>query len=636
VQDKNVDRDGSGVKAESTSPREPLSAADGRQSGAKRRDALHLWRTLRLVWHIAPWWTAAQVILALVQGILPLVALLLYKEIVDAVIAGASAEDKAAAFQDAGLLIVLAGVVGLAMVLARSVTSLVSEAQAQLVTDHISDIIHGKSVAVDLEYYENSRYYDVLHRAQQEAPFRPTKIINDLVTVGQSGTTVIGVAGLLFSLHWVVGVIVVAAAIPSALVKVRFSGHLYRWQRSRSMADRQSWYLHSLLTDGTRAKEVRLFDLGDFLRTWFRELRNVLRRERLALATKRSAADLGAGAWATVAVFGTFAFIAYRTIQGAITVGSMVMYYQAFQTGLSSLQSMLGGLAALYEDNLFLTYFYEFLALEPRLSEPATVRPVPRPLREGLVFHDVSFGYPETERTALSDISLELRPGEVAALVGANGSGKTTLVKLLCRLYDPREGLITVDGVDLRELSATDLRRRISVIFQDFSQYQFSARRNIWIGNTALSENDPCVERAARDAGVHDAIAGLRNGYDTMLGKWFEDGEELSIGEWQKVALARAFVRDADILVLDEPTSALDPLSEWRVFEHIRKLAEGRAVLLISHRFSTVHTADRIHILEQGRIVESGNHAELIALDGMYARMYEVQARAYQRELTSG
>jgi len=594
------------------------------------RGALHIWRTLRLVWHIAPGWTAAQIALAIVQGLLPLVALYLYRDIVNAVIRGASEADKAGAFHHAGMLILLAGLTGLAMALARSVTTLVSEAQSQVVTDHISDIIHSKSVAVDLEYYENSRYYDVLHRAQQEAPYRPTRIVNDLVTVGQSGITVAAIAGLLISLHWIVGVVIIAAAVPGALVRARFSGNLYRWQRQRTMADRQSWYLHWLLTDGTRAKEIRLFDLGGLFMGWFRDLRKLLRRERLAITVKRSAADLGAGAGATVAVFGTFAYIAYRTIRGTISVGSMVMYYQAFQTSLTSLQSMLTGLAGLYEDNLFLTYFYDFLTLEPRLLEPAKPRPVPRPMKEGVVFHDVTFQYPETERTALADISIDIRPGEVAALVGANGSGKTTLVKLLCRLYDPHAGRITIDGVDLREFGTADLRRHISIIFQDFSQYQLTARENIWIGNTSLDPRDAAIETAARDSGAHEVLAALRNGYDTMLGKWFEEGEELSIGEWQKVALARAFVRDSEILVLDEPTSALDPLAEWKVFEHIRELAKGRAVVLISHRFSTVHTADRIHILDQGRIVESGSHDELMRLGGTYARMYEVQARAYR------
>ena len=585
---------------------------------------------MRLVWSIAPRWTLASIALAIVQGVLPLASLYMIQYIVDGVVKGVAAADKGAAFGHVAWLVAIAGLIGLASALARSVAMLVTEAQGQVITDHISDLIHAKSIAVDLEYYENSRYYDVLHRAQQEAPYRPGRIVADLMAVAQSLITVVGVIGIVFTIHWLVGLVVVAAAVPSAYVRFRYSGRMYVWQRRSTVADRRSWYLHWLLTDGTYAKELRLFHLGDTFREWYHGLREVLRGERIAIAAQRSFADLASQAIATVAVFGTLAFIARRAIEGVISLGQMMKYYQALSTGLSALQSVLGGVAGLYEDNLFLTYYHDFMELEPRVVDPASPRPLPRPMREGIVFEGVDFHYPDTERTALADVDLRIRPGEVTALVGPNGSGKTTLVKLLCRLYDPQHGRVTYDGVDLRDLSAGELRRAISVIFQDFAKYQLTARQNIWTGNVDLAEDDPAVERAAREAGAHELIEGLHNGYDTMLGKWFEEGEEISIGEWQKVALARAFVRDADVLVFDEPTSALDPLSEWKIFEHIRALAQGRAVILISHRFSTVRNADRIHILDEGRIVESGSHAELMALDGEYARMYEVQARAYQ------
>jgi ATP-binding cassette subfamily B protein len=589
---------------------------------------LHLWRTVRLVWRIAPGWTLANAVLAVVQGVLPLGAIYLMKLIIGSVTTGIGAADKGAAFGHTAIFILAAALVGLLGAVARSVSTLVSEAQAQVVTDHMADIMHAQSVAVDLEYYENSRYYDTLHRAQQEAPFRPTSIINGLVQVTSSGVSLVAMAALLMRLQWVV-VIVFAAAVPGALVRLRYSNRLFRWQRDHTVEDRQSYYYHYLLTVGERAKEIRLFGLGDLLMDWYRGLRTLLRRQRLAITARRAAADFASQTGATVAVFGTFAYIARQTIRGAFGVDWMVAYYLAFQTALTSLQSVLQALAGLYEDNLFLTYYYDFMTLEPKVKEAAQPRPVPRPLSAGIVFEGVTFQYPDTERTAISDISLTIKPGEVAALVGANGSGKTTIVKLLCRLYDPHAGRITLDGVDLKEFGLVDLRRNMSVIFQDFAQYQFSARQNIWIGNIDLPLEDGAIEEAARASGADGLISHLRHGYDTLLGKWFEDGEELSTGEWQKIALARAFVRDSEILVLDEPTSALDPLAEWQIFERIRELAEGRAVILISHRFSTVRTADRIHILDQGRILESGSHDELMARGGRYAEMYEVQARGF-------
>jgi len=589
---------------------------------------------VKLVYRAAPGWTILNFSIAVVGGILPLLAVYLMKLIVDAVTAGITQADHAAAFRTAAQWIILAAAVGLLMALLRSLGALVSEAMGQVVTDHVSDIIHSKSIAVDLEYYESSRYYDSLHRAQQEAPYRPMQIVTDLTSTGQSFVSMVAMAGLLLTLQWSIAVIVVLVAIPGALVRVHFSRRMYGWRRETTMADRKSWYFHWLITDGTRAKEVRLFGLGELFRGMYRDLRQILRRERIGIATRRAWADFASGALAVLAIFGTFAYIVWQTISGAISLGSMVMYYQAFQTGLSSLQSVLSGMAGLYEDNLFLTYYHEFMELEPRVLAPAQPAPVPRPMRDGIRFEAVDFAYPDTERTALAGISLTVKPGEVAALVGPNGSGKTTLVKLLCRLYDPTAGAITLDGADLRSFDVVELRRHMSVIFQDYAQYQFTARENIRVGNVDLAPDDPstdaAVQAAARDAGADAAIRGLRNGYDTMLGKWFDDGEELSVGEWQKVALARAFVRDAQVLVLDEPTSALDPEAEWRVFEHIRALAQGRAVILISHRFSTVRTADRIHILDGGRIIESGSHEELIALGGRYAGMYEVQARAYR------
>ncbi|MGA9350204.1 MAG: ABC transporter ATP-binding protein, partial [Anaerolineae bacterium] len=479
-------------------------------------------------------------------------------------------------------------------------------------------------------YYESPQYYDTLHRAQQEAPFRPTRILNGLVQVAQSGVSLLAMAGLLFSFHWGVAAILFVGVIPGVLVQLRYAGKMYRWQRQRTSAERRSWYFNWLLTGGMYAKEIRLFGLGSLFIRRFRDLRVQLRREKLEIATRRSVAELAAQASAGLAVFGSFIFIAYQAVQGTITLGDLVMYYQAFQRGQGYLRGVLSGLAGLYEDNLFLSNLYEFLDLKPRVVEPAHPKPVPQPMQAGIVFDRVSFQYPAGTRKVLEDITLTVRPGEVVALVGENGSGKTTLVKLLCRLYDPADGVITLDGMDLRQFEAAALRREISVIFQDYAQYHLTARENIWFGNLDLPPDDERIIAAAQQSGADDVIARLPQGYETTLGRWFEDGEELSIGEWQIIALARAFLRNTQIIVLDEPTSALDAKAEYKVFQKIRQLAEGRTAVLISHRFSTVRMADRIYVLNDGRVIESGSHDELVHLGGTYAHLFEIQAQPYR------
>jgi ATP-binding cassette subfamily B protein len=572
----------------------------------------------------------ASLALLVVQGALPLLSLYLMKLVVDAVVTGLAASDQGAAFGQVALLIGLTGGVTLLGALSRSIAGLVSEAQAQVVTDHVQDVLHAKSIEVDLEYYENPQYYDTLHRAQREAPFRPTRILNGLLQVGQSAISLLAVAGLLFSLHWAVTAILFAAVIPGVLVRLRYSGEMYRWQRERTPAERRAWYLNWMLTGDTHAKEIRLFDLGSLFMERFRALRQRLRRERLQIATKRSLAELVTQASTTLAVFGSYAFIAYRTVQGAITLGDLVMYYQAFQRGQAYLQGLLQSVAGLYEDNLFLSSLYEFLDLKRKVGDPSRPKPVPRPMQTGIVFDHVHFQYPGGARNVLEDINLTIRPGEVVALVGENGSGKTTLIKLLCRLYDPTGGIISLDGTDLRQFQVAALRREISVIFQDYAHYNLTARENIWFGNIDLPPDQERIVGAARHAGADGVITGLPHGYETILGKWFEDGEELSVGEWQKVALARAFVRDAQVIVLDEPTSAMDARAEYEVFTRFRELAEGRTTILISHRFSTVRMADRICVLEGGTIVESGTHDELVQRGARYAHLFETQARYYR------
>ncbi len=592
--------------------------------------AWQLGRAFHFVWQSAKGWTIANGFLVMIQGALPLLPLYLMKLTVDAVSSGVAAPDKGFILRQVGFLIGLMGAVALLNVVIRSIAGLVSEGQSQVVTDHMQDVLQAKSIQVDLEYYESAQYYDTLHRAQQEAPSRPSHIVNGLVRIGQNGLALLAMAGLLFSFHWSITVILFLAVIPGIVVRIKYSGKIYDWQRQQTSREREAWYYNWILTGSSHAKELRLFDLGSLFRQRFRDLRQKLRREKLGITFRRSVGELVAQTCATLAIYGSYAFIAYRTVKGSITLGDLVMYYQAFQRGQGFLQEMLSGLAGLYEDHLFLSNLYEFLNLKNKIIDPSPASPVPRPLKTGIVFDRVCFQYPGGTRKVLEDITLHIRTGEVVALVGENGSGKTTLIKLLCRLYDPTKGNIRFDGIDLRQFALTSLRREISVIFQDYARYHLTARENIWFGNTTLSPDHERVISAARCSGADEVITSLPYGYETILGKWFENGEELSIGEWQKVALARAFMGDTPIIVLDEPTSSLDAESEYAVFQNFRQLTAGKTAILISHRFSTVRMADRIFVLKEGRIIEEGRHEDLMRTGGTYARLFETQARHYR------
>jgi len=596
----------------------------------KIRQSLRLGRATGLVWKAAPGWTLASIILIVIQGVMPLVTLYLIKLVVDAVVEGMGSADRTAAFGHVALLIGITGAAALVTAMSRSVAGLVNEAQSVVVTDYMHRIIHSKSIEVDLGYYENPQYYDTLHRAQMEAPYRPTQIVGGLAQLGQSSLSLVAIAGLLFTFHWAVALILFAAVLPGVIVRLRYAGHLYRWQRKRTPAEREADYVHWMLTGDVHAKEIRLFNLGPMLIKRYSGLRKLLRTERIDISMKKALAELITHSGAVIAIFASLAFIAYRAVQGSISIGEMVMYYQAFQRGQAFLQEVLRSLAQLYEDNLFLSYLYEFLDLKPSVVEPSSPKPVPGNIRKNISFEKLSFRYPSADRDALTDINLEISPGEVIALVGKNGSGKTTLIKLLCRLYDPTSGSISIDGSDLREFRTDELRRIFSVIFQDFAKYHLTAGENIRFGDIDLPEDSEKIIEASRKSGAHEVISSLPTGYDTVLGRWFDEGKELSIGEWQKVALARAFLRDSRIMVLDEPTSSMDASSEFEVFSRFSQLAEGRTAIIISHRFSTVRMADRIIVLDQGKILENGTHEELMSIGGIYAHLFETQAKSYR------
>ena len=587
--------------------------------------ALRVDRAVRLVWQATPGWTLANLLMQIIQGILPLAALYLMKLIVDGVMLSMTAADKTESFSQVMFFIGIAAGIALLYALCQLLANMANQAMSLAVTDHVFDLMHAKSVEVDLEYYENPQYFDTLHRAQQEGPYRPTAIVNDLVRLVQNSVTLIAMAGLLITLHWIIAVILFVAVLPGIFVRIHYSNKLFQWQRQRTTTERQASYLNWILTGDIYAKEVRLFGLGDLLIERFSKLQKQLRVEKLILSQKQSMADFMAQTSATIAVFGSFAYIAYKTVYGHITLGDMVMFFQAFQRGLNAMRDLLGGMASLYEDNLFLSNLFDFLKLRPKVKESAHPTPLPIPIQQGIVFDSVSFQYPSTTRKVLEDISLTIAPGETVALVGRNGCGKTTLAKLICRLYDPQHGSISFDGIDLKEFEIRLLRREISVLFQDFVKYYLTANENIWFGNIDQPVDEQRIQTAADQAGVDELIRQLPHGYETILGKWFDNGEELSRGEWQKIALARAFLRKSQIILLDEPASSLDPRAEYEVFQRFKDLAAGATAIFISHRLSTVKMADRIFVMEKGKIVESGSYDELMEKKGSFAYLFDMQ-----------
>ncbi len=585
---------------------------------------------LSLVWESSPSLAVVSIVVRLVQGLLPLAALYLTKLLIDTVTEALKTPTEDPSLT--GILMILGGIASVAAVTAmlNALGGLLSRTQAQIVTDHMYGRLQAKSVEVDLEYYENAQYQDTLHRAQQEAPYRPTAILNAVLQLGQNVISLIAMGAVLWWLHWGVIPILIVAALPYLIVRLQQSNRLFVWERERTPLERKAWYVHMLLTQAGAAKEVRLFDLGARLRQWFLDARSVLCRERIVLERRWALSASIAQLIGVVAIFGVYSFVAMRTLQGHFSVGDLVMCFQAVQRASGFLEAVGQSVANLYESNLFLTTLNEFLGIQSRLPISTNQKTFPRPISEGLVFDHVSFQYPNEERVAIRDFSLAIKPGEHVAFVGANGAGKTTLVKLLCRLYDPSGGRITIDGTDLRDYSIADVRGAVSGVFQDFVKFQLSAKDNIALGVRASGVDPFTIVQAAKQAGIHEVIDRLPNGYDSLLGKLFDGGHELSIGEWQKVALARSILRDSQILILDEPTSAMDAKAEAELFERFHELAQGRTAILISHRLSTVKMADRIFVVDQGQIVEQGTHDDLMAQQGLYNNLFLTQAQHYQ------
>ena len=595
-------------------------------------------RLLRLVWRTGPGLALATVALRLLRALLPTAALYIGKLIIDAVVAearlphpGPGPADWIAAGRLTHIALLVGAEAGLGILsdLLGRASQLVGDLLGQRYSDGASLALMRHAATLDLEQFESSDQQDRLDRARRQVTGRSSILqlvfgqAQDLVTVA------VLAAGFAAYAPWLL-LLLAVALVPAAYGELHFNREGYRLNFGRTPERRQVDYLRYLGASVETAKEVKLFGLETFLAGRFAALSDLMYGETRRLATRRA---LWGGLFATLSAlsyYAGYAVILWRTLDGDVTIGDLGFLAGSLLRLRSLLEGLLLGLSQLASQSAYLDDLFSFFDIVPAVRSPERPVAFPAPIRSGIRFEGVGFRYPEADRWAVRNLDLEIRAGEVVALVGENGAGKTTIVKLLSRLYDPVEGRITVDGIDLRAFALDELRSRVALILQDFVRYSFTAAENIEVGLIAEAGNRPRVADAAARALADRVIERLPQGYGQPLGRRFKDGVELSGGEWQKMAIARAYMRDGAVLVLDEPTAALDARAEYEVFRRFRDLSLGRTCLIISHRFSTVRMADRIMVLEQGRVAEQGSHAELVALGGRYAALFELQAAGYR------
>jgi ATP-binding cassette subfamily B protein len=616
-----------------------------------RGTAAALPRVLRLVWDASPRITAGLFAVTVVAGVIPAMSAYTSKLLVNAVVLGIEVHNHPSTIADAirfdfgpwksppfttfnGIIfIAILQLLIFALIAFLSTARNITQQLLQnAVSMRIQLMVMEKAASLDLAFYEDPASYDLLRRAQTDSINRPVMMISTAFGLVQTALTFVTMIALLIVVSPLLAMLALLSPIPAFIADTRYGWRGYNIARWGSRLLRRMNYLVTLLTTDSYAKEVKLFGLGRYFIDRYRLIGNTYYGSQRRQVVRRYLVGFFWGNLSTIATSVTYLYVALQAIIGKLTLGDLTLYTTAAQSVQSSIQGILGGFSGMYEHNLYLSNLFELMETKSALPAPANPIPVPNPVRGEIRFDHVTFAYPGAAGNALTDLSFTVEAGETIAIVGRNGAGKTTLFKLICRLYDPSDGRILIDGIDIRDTDPAQLRAQIGGMFQDYVTYQATAAENIGLGNLGDIADREAILRASRQAGSDGLIASLPQGYDTALGKWFDAGVNLSGGEWQKVALARAFMRDARILLLDEPTSALDAQAEYELFERIHSLTRGRTAVYISHRFSTVRRADRILFLEHGRLVEQGTHEQLMRLNGRYARLFRLQASAYTGE----
>lgn len=586
-------------------------------------------KVAKLTWQASPVLTIVITLVTLLSGLLPTATAYVAKLLIDSVVAaiqghGTKSAIVGVALFQFGILVLTA----ISQALTTYGQSLLQERMTLTIRHQVMD--HASEL--HLSYFEGSASYDMLRQAAQEAPTRPLSMMNSALGLIRTLITFGSMIALLVSISPLLALVALVAPIPAFISQSKYGARAFWLTVMMSPLKRRMDYLSSLVTTDTYAKETKLFGLGPYFVDRFQRLGQVFYDRQRTLTRKRSVSSTSWGLLSTAAGSAIALYIALEAVGGRLTLGDLALYTAAAASVQTSVQGLFTAFSGMYENNLYLDTLYRFLGTKPEIVAPPEPRLLPSTVEGHIRFEEVSFTYPGAADPALDGVSFEIRPGETVAVVGRNGAGKSTLFKLLCRLYDPTGGRILLDDVDIREYDPVELRRRISAMFQDYVTYQGTAAENIGLGDLTHLVDRERIETSAKRAGADERIERLPSGYDTPLGRWFDQGVSLSGGEWQKIALSRAFLREAPILILDEPTSALDAQAEHDLFSRLRELSEGRTTLYISHRFSTVRQAERILLLERGKVAEYGTHDELMAAKAGYAELFTLQAAAYLDE----
>jgi len=587
------------------------------------RELRHLPAALGLVRRAAGWRTTVWLVLLVVQGVLPVLSVVLTKLFVDALVAAMKSGQVEAVRRPLMLALALAAVL-LAVEVLRATTRWLRTAQGELVRDHITALIHQRALAVDLAAYDSPEFYDMLHRARVDARHRPAALVENFGALLQSSLTLLAMGAVLLRFGWWLPLALMASTIPALAVVVRYALANHRFSVRITEDERRTWYYDWLLTAREAAAELRLFGLGTHFRRRFEALQSRLRGERLELLRRQAVGEVVASL-AGMAVLGlSLLWMVRRAVTGSVTLGDLAMFVQAFFQGQRLMRSLLETVGQIYSNSLFLGNLMEFLALTPGMPAVESGSLVPSEPAPALVFRRVTFRYPGSEEPVFQDLDLEIPGGRVTALIGDNGAGKSTLIKLLCRLYDPEAGRIEMGGVDVRRMAPEEVRRMVTALFQEPLHFNETLRHNVELGDLRAGDGGR-VEAALAAAGGVGLVERLPKGLDTLLGRWYAGGEELSVGEWQRIALARAFLRDAPVVLLDEPTSAMDSWAEAEWLGRFLRLVKGRTAVIVTHRLTTARKADLICLMSSGRIVERGSHEELLRAGGRYAESWRRQ-----------